>query len=301
MSRLFEALQRSEVERFGTRVTQFPPAATQLFQAAVGHADDFGRCPRLQVSVVPESRLVSLTAQESLGAEKFRFLGVRLRQARQHRTLKKILVTSSIAEEGKSLVAANLAVILARKQQQRVLLLDGDVRRPLLARQFGLGSLVGVSEALQEGFSPTRHVYYLESPRLWFMPAGQPLENHLELMQSGRLTELMGRLAAGFDWIVIDSPPVLPLADTSVWARFADGVLLVTREGKTERKALKRGLEALGQTNLLGVVLNSCSDTDHSRYYQRCGPHADELAFGRSNGDSRPVGDPVTLPRFGLG
>ena len=302
MSRLFEALQRSESERSGTPLTQSPPVATQLLQAAEAQGDDFGQCQRLQVSVSAESRLVSLTAKESLGAEKFRFLGVRLRQLRQNRPIKKVLVTSSIAEEGKSLTAANLALTLARRQQQRVLLLEGDLRRPVLAGQFGLSKLVGVSEALQGEFSPTRHIYYLEDPKLWFMPAGHPPENPLELMQSGRLTELMGRLAAGFDWIVIDSPPVLPLADTTVWARLADGVLLVAREGKTERQALKRGVEALGQTNLLGVVLNSCSDTDHSNYYQRYGPHLAGDAHGlgakdnNSNGSSRPAEDRVPPP-----
>ncbi|MBZ5706053.1 MAG: CpsD/CapB family tyrosine-protein kinase [Acidobacteriia bacterium] len=302
MSRLFEALQRSESERSGTPLTQSPPVATQLLQAAEAQGDDFGQCQRLQVSVSAESRLVSLTAKESLGAEKFRFLGVRLRQLRQNRPIKKVLVTSSIAEEGKSLTAANLALTLARRQQQRVLLLEGDLRRPVLAGQFGLSKLVGVSEALQGEFSPTRHIYYLEDPKLWFMPAGHPPENPLELMQSGRLTELMGRLAAGFDWIVIDSPPVLPLADTTVWARLADGVLLVAREGKTERQELKRGVEALGQTNLLGVVLNSCSDTDHSNYYQRYGPHVAGDAHGlgangnNSNASSLSAEDRMTPP-----
>jgi capsular exopolysaccharide synthesis family protein len=246
--------------------------------------------------------LVSLTAKESLGAEKFRFLGVRLRQLRQNRPIKKVLITSTIAEEGKSLVAANLALTLARKQQQRVLLLEGDLRRPVLARQFGLGKHIGLSEALQGEFSPIQHICYLEDPKLWFMPAGQPPENPLELMQSGRLTELIERLTTGFDWIVIDSPPLLPLADTTVWARLADGTLLVAREGKTERQSLKRGVEALGQTNLLGVVLNSCSDTDHSNYYQRYGPHPAGDAHGlgatghKSNGNSRPLEDRVTPP-----
>jgi Mrp family chromosome partitioning ATPase len=93
-------------------------------------------------------------------------------------------------------------------------------------------------------------------------------------MQSGRLSELMEQLAGWFDWIVIDSPPVLPLADTSVWTRLADGVLLVTREGITQKRQLERGLQALEKTKLLGVVLNSSTNTDHKNYYQRYGPMA---------------------------
>ena len=299
MSRLFEALQRSEAERSGTPLNQSPEVAAQLLQTAEAHGDDFGQCPRVHVSVSAESRLVSLTGKEGLGAEKFRFLGVRLRQLRQNQPVKKVLITSSIPEEGKSLVAANLALTLARRPQQRVLLLEGDMRRPVLARQFGLGKVGGMSEALQEKFCPTQHIYYLEDSKLWFMPAGHPPENPLELMQTGRLPELMERLAMGFDWIVIDSPPLMPLADTTVWARLSDGVLLVAREGKTEKKALQRGVEALGQSNLLGVVLNSCSDTDHSNYYQRYGRDVagDTRGLGangnNSNGGSRPAEDRV--------
>jgi Mrp family chromosome partitioning ATPase len=82
----------------------------------------------------------------------------------------------------------------------------------------------------------------------------------------------MGQFATMFDWIVVDSPPLLPLADTTVWARLTDGTLLVAREGKTEKAALQRGIEILKKTDLLGVVLNGCSREDHKSYYQRYSP-----------------------------
>ena len=91
-------------------------------------------------------------------------------------------------------------------------------------------------------------------------------------MQSGRLAVLMDQLTTWFDWIVIDSPPVLPLADTSVWSRLADGVLLVAREGVSKKRDLQRGLRALESSHVLGVVLNSCSPGDQSNYYQRYKP-----------------------------
>jgi len=141
----------------------------------------------------------------------------------------------------------------------------------MMARHFGLSHLPGLGEWLQSDPGTMRNIYYLEELGLWFMPAGRPPENPLELMQSGRLADLLQQLTTGFDWIVIDSPPVMPLADTSVWSRFADGVLLVAREGKTEKKQLQRGLEDLDQSKLLGLVLNSCSTSDHSNYYQRYG------------------------------
>jgi capsular exopolysaccharide synthesis family protein len=236
-------------------VKPWPPGAVESF-------------PTLKVSVSPSSRLIIFTEPDSLVSEKFRFLGVRLRQLQNSRPLKKVLVTSTIPEEGKSLVSANLAGVLARRKQ-KVLLIEGDLRRPVLGRDFGLGRLAGLGEWLQGDRTAPSNIYFLEGPNFWLLPAGEPPTNPLELMQSGRLTRLMEQLANLFDWIVVDSPPLLPLADTTVWSRLTDGTLLVAREGKTEKAALERGLEILKSSDLLGVVLNGCTSSDYKNYYQR--------------------------------
>lgn len=294
MSRVFDALQRSGAEQSGVEYPDMMSMVTQVFDAPPNQAqpndaapsdaaanraaaamppappaatalDSF---PSLKVRIPAQSRLVFFTEPDSLAAEKFRFLGVRLRQLQQSRPLKKILVTSTIPEEGKSLVSANLAGVLTRKKQ-RVLLIEGDLRRPTLARQFGLGRLAGIGEWLTGDPRPVSNIYYLDGPNFWLMPAGDPPANPLELMQSGRLSQLMEQLATMFDWIVVDSPPLLPLADTTVWGRLTDGALLVAREGKTEKGPLQRGLEILKKADLLGVVLNGCSSADYDNYYQR--------------------------------
>ena len=200
---------------------------------------------------------------------------MRLRQLRQTRPLKKILITSTIPQEGKSTVAANLACTLARRKPHKTLLLEGDLRRPTIATRFGLGRLPGLSEWFR-GEGTAMNIYRLESLGLWVMPAGNAAENPLELMQSGKLSPLMEHLTAWFDWIVIDSPPVLPLGDTSIWARLADGILLVTRPGVTEKQQLQRGLEALEKTKLLGALVNDSTNAAHSDYYQRYGPPASQ-------------------------
>lgn len=308
MSHIFDALQRSEAEQSGTEAPSLS-IATELIQA-VERKTAIERSPAvapgmvaehdiadesatrdsvptavdqfssLQVILGPQSRLVSLVDRESLAAEKFRFLGVRLRQLRQNRPLKKILITSSIPQEGKSMVAANLACTLARRQQQKTLLLDGDLRRPALSQLFGLGKLPGLCDWLQGEPGPIRNIYRLEGPGCWFLPAGSSPKNPLELMQSGRLAALMDQLAAWFDWIVIDSPPVLPLGDTSIWSRLADGVLVVTRQGATQKKQLQRGLEAIEQSKLIGALLNSSREAASSDYYSRYVPSAPEAQDG---------------------
>jgi capsular exopolysaccharide synthesis family protein len=202
---------------------------------------------------------------------------------RQNRTLKKVLITSTIPQEGKSTVAANLACTLARRKQHRTLLLEGDLRRPTVADKFGLGKVPGLSEWLH-GESAAMNIYRLEALGLWVLPAGSAPENPLELMQAGKLAPLMDQLSAWFDWIIIDSPPVLPLADTSIWARLADGILLVTRKSITEKQQLQRGLEALERSKLLGALVNGSTDTNHSDYYQRYGPAASSPgALGAKN------------------
>src|ERR1700689_1908031 len=294
MSHIFDALQRSETERAeteragGDSLLLEPSTysvATELLQIAerkrrganaarsapLDYPDSLDRFPALPVSIIPESRLVSVAEEESLGAEKFRFLAVRLRQLRQTRPLKKILITSTIPQEGKSTVAANLACTLARRKQHKTLLLEGDLRRPTVAQKFGLGNVPGLSEWFR-GETESMNIYRLEALGLWVLPAGSAPENPLELMQSGKLSPLMDQLTAWFDWIVIDSPPVLPLADTSIWARLADGILLVTRKSITEKEQLRRGLEALDPAKLLGGLVNGSTDAAHSDYYQRYAP-----------------------------
>jgi capsular exopolysaccharide synthesis family protein len=291
MSNIFDALQRAELENSGaegptlTIATELLQAAEQklrdsgaiIDQPALGNAfdsdpaapvEDMERCPVLSVTVRDESRLVSLGKEGSLGAEKFRFLAVRLRQLRQSRPLKKILITSTIPQEGKSTVASNLACTLGRRKPQKTLLLEGDLRRPNITSRFGLGQLPGLCEWLS-GETPNINIYRLENLGVWLLPAGTAPQNPLELMQSGKLSPLMEQLEAWFDWIVIDSPPVLPLADTSLWSRLADGILLVTRKGITEKQQLKRGLETIEKSKLLGALVNSSESAAHSDYYQR--------------------------------
>jgi len=240
-------------------------------------SDVFGQFKSLQVSVPAENRLVCLTDNESLAAENFRFLGVRLQQIRREQPLKKVLITSTIPQEGKSMISANLACTLARRTQQKTLLVEGDVRRPSLSHVFGLGRIPGICEWLEGERSLEKSIYYLDSPGLWILPAGSPAGNPLELLQSRRLSSLMDQVTAWFDWIIIDSPPVLPLADTSVWTRLTDGILLVARQGTTEKRQLMRGLEALDRKKLIGAVLNCAKDAARSDYYYQR-PSASGLA-----------------------
>ena len=232
------------------------------------HARLFQSFPSLEVISPSDSRLPCLTDSRSPAAEAFRLLGVRLRHLRRERQLKKILITSTIPQEGKSMVSANLACTMAMRTQQKILVLEGDLRRPSLSHMFGIGRNPGLCELLGErGRDLAGHLYHLQGPNIWILPAGSAPSNALELLQSGRLTILMNQLAGLFDWIIIDTPPVLPLADTSVWMRLADGILLTTRQGTTQKKLLKRGLEALEPKKIIGALVNSSNNATTGSYY----------------------------------
>jgi Mrp family chromosome partitioning ATPase len=103
-------------------------------------------------------------------------------------------------------------------------------------------------------------------------------------MEPGRLSTLMDQVSTGFDWVVIDSPPLLPLADTSIWMRLADGVLLVTRPGVTSKKQLQRSFETIEQSKLLGSVLNASTEATTNHYYYHY--------TARSSGSPAPGSNP---------
>lgn len=227
------------------------------------------RFPSQTVSLPSPSRLVCLTETESPAAEALRLLAVRLRDLRRVRPLKKVLITSTIPREGKSLISANLACALARTKEEKVLLVEGDVRLPSLSEMFGLEKLPGICEHIKEEESFPSNIYHLEGAGLWLLPAGSAPNNPLELLQSQRLSLLLEQVSACFDWIIIDSPPILPLADTSIWMRLADGILLVARQGITDKRQLSKGLDALEADKVIGAVLNGTAASSYSGYYYR--------------------------------
>jgi capsular exopolysaccharide synthesis family protein len=262
----------AEADGFRATPTQSAVADTNRRDSA--RSDALASALQLQISTKDENRLVCLNDPENPATEAYRLLGVRVRDFRRERPAKKLLVTSSIPGEGKSLTAANLAVTLATSAQERVLLLEGDLRAPSLARIFGLGTLEGLSDCIKKKGKLSECISQLDEARIWFAPAGTPVSDPLDLLQSPRLPLILDELAAIFDWIIIDTPPLLPAADTTVWTRLSDAILLVVRQGITERQQLQRSLEAIDRRKLLGTVVNSSSRPTRADYVYAARPRA---------------------------
>jgi protein-tyrosine kinase len=228
----------------------------------------------VQPSICPDSRLEALTNPGDFAAEQFRVLGARLEHLAETRSLKTLLVTSTSFREGKSLVSLNLAISLAQRSGKKVLLVEGDLRKPALCNMLGLPRLRGFSDWLHNEQPLTEFLCRLAGMDLWLLPAGETCDRPLSDAQSARLNELPKQADKHFDWIVIDSSPLL-VADASVLSRVADGTLVVVRQGSTEKKALQRSLPSLER--VLGFVFNDASSInprDYKHYYSPAKPNA---------------------------
>jgi capsular exopolysaccharide synthesis family protein len=228
--------------------------------------EDLSDLDSLAVAVPAASRLVALTNKAEPAAEAFRLLAVRLRHIRKQRSLKKVLITSSTPEEGKSLMAANVACALASGTREKILIIDGDLRHPTQSHLFGLGPMPGLWEWLRGERNIRACIHHLEGPNLWILPSNTIAGNPLDLIQSKRLPALVEQLTARFDWVVIDSPPAMPLADTSIWAQMADGILMVARTGTSKKKQMQRAVESLDAHKVIGALLN-CPRNAHKDDY----------------------------------
>ncbi len=218
--------------------------------------------PRLKVTVGPESRIAMLGEAASLGADRFRYLRMRLREVRDLANLRTLLVTSPLAQDGKSTIILNLATTLAERGKKSVLVIEADLHRPSLGEKLGLLSNNkvkenGLAQCLEQERDPFGLLWKLE-PLNWFLlPAGKPKDNPTELLQGERMGKLVQQMMPHFDWILIDSPPVLPLTDAALLSRYVDAGLLVVRAHQTPRDAVEQALNTLGKKHVLGVLFNA--------------------------------------------
>lgn len=206
-------------------------------------------------------------------AEQFRTLRSRLYQLRSHQALRVLLLTSSVALEGKTFVANNLAQALVRQPGCRALIIDADLRCPRLHLMLGAPAVPGLSDYLQGNADESAIIQHGQDDNLYFIPGGTDVSNPSELLSNGRLRILLSRIAPAFDWVIIDSPPCLAVADASVLADFCDGALFVARSGSTPSELVQRAVQQLQATKtVIGVVLNA----------------AEEVAAGYSSYDKVP-------------
>lgn len=218
------------------------------------------------VQAVLDPHLVAAIQPASLAAEQYRSLRTRIKRAENGRAVRAIVVTSPAKGDGKSLTAANLALTMAQEFQQRVLLLDADLRRPSVHRLFGVPDGPGLSDVLIGAAELDHALVALPDHHLTLLPAGTPPSHPAELLGSATMRRVLDVLRTRFDRILIDMPPVAPLADLHIVAPMADGVLMIVRAGVTPKPAIERALSGLDLSKVLGLVLNESGAQDTDKY-----------------------------------
>ena len=214
-------------------------------------------------------QLISLRTPGSYAADQYRTLRHNIERLHRNADLQVVAVTSSKPGDGKSVTALNLAGALAQARDARVLIVDADLRRPSVADYLRLGSLrtPGLSELLMNSVGDlTALVRRLEGFNLWVLPAGTPQSAPYELLNSPRLDALVKEARRQYDYVLIDTPPLLPFPDSRILARLVDGYLVIVAAHRTPRKLLTDGLALLDPAKVIGVVFNG-DDQHRSSHY----------------------------------
>jgi protein-tyrosine kinase len=238
-----------------------------------------------QASWTPDTKTMLFFGpdEQAQGTEQFRALRSRLYQAREKKSLKKILITSALPKEGKSFVAANLAQVLVRQRGQRALLVDADLRAARLHATLGTAASPGLSEYLMHQADEFKIIQRGPMENLFFIPSGCEVSNPAELLAGEGLKSLLARLEPLFDWIIIDSPPAVPVTDASLLAKCCDGILLVVRSNVTPFDLAQKARMEFGDEQMLGVVLNGVGSGSmpYHRYYYSTYPRSDSKTARR--------------------
>jgi capsular exopolysaccharide synthesis family protein len=254
--------------RFAEAPVVTEPYAEPSPRRAGGESLDLSKIPARPWAL----SLVQLPALLERGpaVEQFRSLRSRIFELRDISPLKTILVSSGLPQEGKSFISTNLALSLARHKNSKVLLIDGDMRRYTLHQILGCESQPGLADYLAGKASVMDVLQRPEAiqaaattilPNLTFIAGGNGGDKAADLSGSPRFGELIRLAAPHFDWIIVDSSPVLPVSDAVNLARWCDGVLLVARGGVTKFPVAQRAQSELKASNILGFVLNAVQET----------------------------------------
>lgn len=222
-----------------------------------------------KVTLEPDSRAALLMDPQSAGADRFRYLRMRLQDLRQIAKLQSLVITSPIPEDGKSTLAMCLATALAEGGKRSTLLIEADLHHPTLGSSLGLRPARGLAECLESEFDALSEIRKIEPLGWYLLHAGKAKGNPTELLQSDALSALMQRVSPHFDWIVIDSPPALPLTDAFSLSRQVDATLLVARADRTPREAIEETLKLIGRKHVVGIILNGAEGLTglYSKYY----------------------------------
>ena len=239
------------------------------------------------------SRIVMLSEPHIVGCEQYRTLRTQLFQTAEHQLTQVIVVTSALAGEGKTSTVLNLAFAIAQSPERRVLVIDGDLRRPSIGAYLNLKPVHGFGEVLTGKINVFDAITRVADQELYVLPVKAGTDVPTEMLTGEHYPNMLKALREHFDFILIDSPPVMPFADARLLANQADGVILVVRAGFAAYEIVEQATEAMTAHRLIGAVLNGAENLRETRYY------SDYLEYSKGQSDGKNgFGWQTLVPRF---
>ena len=307
MSRVHDALRRAE--QSGAVSPPAPPMQRPAASVPIAGAsvldpgiNNFEGLLEL-VQEVPfraatDSLLIDVSRPHEAPMEEFRTLRTRLNHLKTLQPIHSIVITSASPAEGKSLSAANLALAEAHLAGNTTLLADFDFRRPIVHTLFGVDRSPGITDYLLGKCQLHQAMRKIAGTNLYIMPAGEAVINPLELLNLPQVKVMMDRLPELFNWIILDSPPLLFAADASLLGTLCHGTLLVVRIGHTTIDSVTRAMQSLCNNNVLGILVNGARRGElyskYTYYHSYYTPKED------GNAEADDLGEPVGVAAGGL-
>jgi protein-tyrosine kinase len=256
MGKMFDALQKVEREKFTEQTEDAPKAAPE--------------------NIVLDDKLVTYFQPSSMVTEQFRRLRTFIMKPKvEGQPPKTFLITSAMAGEGKSLIAVNLAIIIATELHSHALLVDCDLRNPSLSRMFGLEEEKGLSNYLAGDAKIEDLLIKTPIDKLSFISGGSLEENPVELIGSNKMKSLVQDLKSRYNdrFIIFDSSPILSTTEPSILNKMVDGIILVVMSGATPRESIVQAMKVLEKEKMLGVVLNNLEFKTNAMIRRNFGTH----------------------------
>lgn len=285
MSRVHDALRKSGVvttENLAqfARSGSFTPRAGSLRGSEVAipsFESILDKVEEIPFNPAPEAHLIDASRPHEAPSEEFRTLRTRLNHLQGLQPMHTVVVTSPSPAEGKSMGAVNLALAESHLAGNNTLLCDFDFRRPIIHSMFQVERSPGITDYLRGKVPLEAAMKKIAGTNLWILPAGEAVINPLELLNLPEVRTLMTQVKKLFNWVILDTPPLLFAADANLLSTMCDGTVIVVRLGVTTVDSITRAMQSLCENNVLGLVVNGARRGElyskytyyHSYYYSK--------------------------------
>lgn len=237
-------------------------------QSNISLIENAVKIKRLKHPIRPDKALFTMENMDDLAAEQYRVLYTKLENLSHKNSYKIFAITSAIAGEGKTTTSLNLSYIMAHDFNKKAILMECDLKKPSILSYFnGMDNSYGLIDVINNDVDLQTAIMQVENTGLYLLPARSGIRNSCELLGSQRMNAVLNSLKQEFDYILIDSPPILPLADMNIISKIVDGVILVVRAGKTPKDTVIKAARSLNSANIAGIVLNGANTLLKKYYY----------------------------------